>query len=772
MKVFTILATLFFWGRSAGAQALFSFPRNACTASAHDLSWDSLSSTWDDALPLGNGMLGALVWQKGESLRFSLDRADLWDLRPVPEFSLPQFRYEWIHREVLAGNEDTIQKLFDRPYDQDAAPTKIPGAALQFKDSGFGKVAWSRLYLDQAVCEVVWTGGEQLRTFIDAVRPIGWFRFDHLQAGDSGLIPILIPPPYSRGSSPPAGDGLYRMGYSPGMLVSTPGLIRYHQPGWGGFSYDVVVRWSRGDHSLAGCWSIQSNFSGHPGDQAASQTRMAMDRGLFRDFLEQDSWWKKFWAASSIRIPDSVLENQWYREIYKFGSASRTGAPPITLQAVWTADDGRLPPWKGDFHHDLNTELSYWPGFESNHLDQSTPFTDWLWKIRPEGERYTSLFFQKPGLDIPGVTTLTGVPMGGWIQYSLSPTVSCWLAQSFYWQWKYSLDTGFLKDRVYPWMAATATFLAALCPPGPGGLRKPPMSTSPEIHDNSLNAWFPETTNYDLSLIRWLFGKTAEVARVLGLPQEATRWERIRGGFPTLSLSPAGNLLVAPGEPLEQSHRHMSNLMGIFPLGLYDWARCEDRRLIQASIAHLDSLGTSQWCGYSFAWYGCLLARAWRGEQAARALRIFATAFCLPNSFHVNGDQTHSGYSDFTYRPFTLEGNFAFAEGLQQMLLQSQDDTIRVFPAVPGQWDQASFRDLRAQGAFLVSAIRRGGHTVRVRIESLKGGWVRLENPFGPDRFLTRGIPSAGISRMGGILAARMRPGQILVLSRESPSSN
>ncbi|HUX84838.1 MAG TPA: hypothetical protein VMV20_06365 [Chitinophagaceae bacterium] len=769
MRKCTAILALFSWAWSAGAQGIFSFPDPSCTPSTHDLAWDSLAATWDDGMPLGNGMLGALVWQKGDSLRFSLDRADLWDLRPVQEFDLPQFRYDWIRRQVKSGNEDTIQKLFDRPYDQDAAPTKIPGAALQFADSGFGKVVRSRLYLDQAVCEVDWAGGQRMRTFIDSRRPIGWFRFDHLKGSDGGLVPVLIPPDYSGGSAAPSGDGLYRLGYPAGSLRRGPGLIRYHQQGWGGFSYDVVVRWIRRSHSLVGCWSIQSGFSGNSAVQAESQTRIAMVRGLRRDFLEQIAWWKKFWSASAIRIADSVLENQWYREIYKFGSASRTGAPPITLQAVWTADDGKLPPWKGDFHHDLNTELSYWPGFESNHLEQCTPFTDWLWKIRPEGERYTRLFFQKPGLDIPGVTTLTGAPMGGWIQYSLSPTVSCWLAQSFYWQWKYSLDTEFLKSRAYPWMKETATFLAALCPPGPGGLRKLPLSTSPEIHDNSLQAWFTGNTNYDLSLIRWLYGKAAEMARTLGLAGEASRWEQIRDSFPKLSLSPEGNLLVAPHQPLEQSHRHMSNLMAIFPLGLYDQARMPDRKIIQASLAHLDSLGTSQWCGYSFAWYGCLLAQARLGDQAARALRIFSTAFCLPNSFHVNGDQTHSGYSDFTYRPFTLEGNFAFAEALQQMLLQSQDDTIRIFPAIPERWKQASFHDLRAQGAFLVSAARSRGKTVRVRIQSLKGGWLRMENPFAKEAFRTEGIPASGISHQGGVLVTRMRPGQTLLLTSETP---
>ena len=97
-------------------------------------------------------------------------------------------------------------------------------------------------------------------------------------------------------------------------------------------------------------------------------------------------------------------------------------------------------------------------------------------------------------------------------------------------------------------------------------------------------------------------------------------------------------------------------------------------------------------------------------------MEIFSRAFCLRNGFHCNGDQTDKGYSDFRYRPFTLEGNFAAAAGLQEMLLQSYSGTIRVFPAVPASWRDASFKGLRAEGAFLVSAERKDGTVQSIEI--------------------------------------------------------
>jgi len=176
---------------------------------------------------------------------------------------------------------------------------------------------------------------------------------------------------------------------------------------------------------------------------------------------------------------------------------------------------------------------------------------------------------------------------------------------------------------------------------------------------------------------------------------------------PDFVVDPKSGLMFAPGVPYDRSPRHFSHLLAFHPFGLIDMADgADDRTIIRNTLATLDRVGPDWWCGYSYAWLGNLKARAFDGEGAAEALRTFAAAFCLPNGFHVNGDQTKSGKSKFTYRPFTLEGNFAFASGLQAMLLQSHAGVVRVFPAGPATWKNAEFRDLRAQGAFLVSARR------------------------------------------------------------------
>ena len=101
----------------------------------------------------------------------------------------------------------------------------------------------------------------------------------------------------------------------------------------------------------------------------------------------------------------------------------------------------------------------------------------------------------------------------------------------------------------------------------------------------------------------------------------------------------------------------------------------------------------------------------------------------LRNSFNANGDQTGKGYSDFTYRPFTLETNGSNASALQEMLLQSHAGVIDVFPAIPADWNDVAFHQLRAQGAFLVSAEKRAGKLVSLTIQAERGGTARVRCP-------------------------------------------
>lgn len=695
------------------------------------LQSEKIPVRWDEGLPLGNGLIGELIWQKEDKLRFSLDHAELWDMRPMQELHTPSFNYKWVKEQVLADNYAAVQKIGDKPYDREPAPSKIPGAALEFEVKEWGGVKQAILNIETAEAVITWENGVKMTSFVHAKQNIGYFKFENLNKLDVKLLA----PKYegSSGNSiggPVDGDDLTRLGYKQGEVTQSGQSYRYVQQGWGGFYYEVYVKWKKiNAKMIEGQWAISAHYPNKP--QLEAQKIVASASSYSAAWQSHQSWWTNFWAKSSVSLPDLVLEKQYYLELYKFGSVARSNTPPISLQAVWTADNGRIPPWKGDFHHDLNTQLSYWPAYSANHLEEAMGYLNHLDQNREQYKKYTKWYFGSTGLNVPGVTTLLGEEMGGWIQYSLSPTVSAWLAQHYYLHWRYSMDKDFLKTRAYPWFKEVAQHLEEITYIDKDGYRQLPLSSSPEINDNKKSAWFLENTNYDLALMRFLFAKANELALELNLPTEAEHYSKIMNQFQAYHLSDNQELKFSKELPYNQSHRHFSHLMAIHPLGEIRWENgAKDQEIIKKSLQLLDKVGPAWWCGYSYAWEGNLKARAKDGEGAAAALSDFATAFCSTNSFHLNGDQTKSGKSNMTYRPFTLEGNFAYAAGIQEMLLQSYAQQIEVFPAIPQKWLQASFKDLRAEGAFLVSAQKTNGRVSRIEIKAEKGGKTKVKLPF------------------------------------------
>jgi alpha-L-fucosidase 2 len=690
----------------------------------HDLVFDSLAKRWDEAIPLGNGWLGALIWQKENKIRMSLDRVDLWDDRPMPE--IDKLKFSWVVEQVKKGQYDTVQKLGDEPYEKYAAPTKIPGAALEFDLNGFGKVVSNELDIKTGLSVVKFESGIVFNNYIHAVNPVGYFGFENLSA--TLFIPEMIIPNYNTGKAGTSGNsveglGLEKLGYKKGIITRTSNSIKYHQPTLKNNYYEVLVKWYRlPANRIIGQWTITNN---KPAQLPDPDFKLKEPTG----WPSHNSWWNDYWSRSSVSLPDKHLERQYYLEMYKFACVARGNTPPISLQAIWTADNGNLPPWKGDFHHDLNTQLSYWPGYTGNHLDLTASYTNWLWKVKDVNKKWTRNYFEIDGLNVPGVTTISGKEMGGWIQYSMSPTIAAWLAQHFYWQAAYSMDKKFaVKAEEYLWNVYL--FIDSYLGQNKKDTGFIPLSSSPEYHDNSIKAWFKETTNYDKALIfslRPSYNKIKEIIYGSTSPTFCTK--NNVDNLKDYDVNETG-LTVAPGQNLEISHRHLSPYMAIYPLCLLDIENDTEKNIIEKSIQHIENKGTSQWCGYSFSWMACIYARAKQADKAVKQLQIFASNFCSSNSFHLNGDQKGGQYSSFTYRPFTLEGNFAFAQGVHELLLQTRNGYIEVFPAVPDSWKNVSFKTIRAEGAFLVSAVREGGIVSEVKITAEQGSQFEMKLPF------------------------------------------
>ncbi len=697
--------------------------------------------TWDEAVPLGNGTMGVLMWGEGRTLRFSLDRGDLWDERPSKAFLAVREQFHWaaMQRMVAENRMADFHRVYDSNYDYDGPPTKLPAGRLEITLGEGSTVEGFELDLATAVGKARLGGGGEVRAFVnagDVKAPVALVRI-------SGAVPEEF-----RLRSP---ESVKKLGYGPARTGEAEGLRWFEQEAAEGFAYAVCVGWKREAGGTLVAVTVATRGEGaSPQAVAEARVRGALQAGEARWYADHARWWAEFWSRSRVVVPEAHILSHYHLVRYFYGSASRRGAPPMPLQGVWSADAGTLPPWKGDYHNDLNTQMTYLAYRTSGDFDEGATFLDFLWDLLPEFRRFAKEFYGAPGAAVPGVMSLAGQPLGGWGQYSLSPTMGAWNAHLFYLHWRHTADARFLKERAYPFCRELAVCLESLLKPDADGVLKLPLSSSPEIFDNTRKAFLEPNTNYDLASLRMLFLALAEIAEAAGSAGDAGHWRDLDRRLGDWHVStggagapvPADTLLLDRTTALPASHRHLSNLMPLHPFNLITAEGGDrDRRIIAASLRDWDGKGTAQWCGYSFSWMSCLRARVGDAEAALRNLDIYARAFVLRNGFHANGDQTKSGYSSMTYRPFTLEGNFLAMDAVHEMLLQSWHErpgraaagwgTVRVFPAMPWRWHDAEFEDLRAEGGHRVSARRENNATTWLRIVAGDDGPVRVRDNFG-----------------------------------------
>jgi len=510
----------------------------------------------------------------------------------------------------------------------------------------------------------------------------------------------------------------------------------------------------RTEMALSICTTVDSK---DPLALGIQRVASALSRGYESLRQQHETWWRTFWDLSSVSVPHASIQAHYDLVRYFYGAASRKGAPPMPLQGVWTADSGGLPPWKGDYHHDLNTQTTYIAYGVAGHFTEGECYLDYHVNLLDRYRRFAREFMGlKEGAVVPGVADLAGNPLGGWPMYSMGPTHGAWIAQIFHRHWKLTADARFLKEKAWPFCSEIAWGLLAMLQEDKDGKLVLPLSSSPEIHDNSLRSWLKPNSNYDNAMLRFVLASCVEQAAALGLDKERSRFEQALARTQNWHLDNKRVLMFAQNEPFNQSHRHHSHLIAFHPLGLFDPARPADRPIIDATLDAVEGCGTMAWTGYSFSWYSCMAARAGRPETALQHLQWYLQC-TLRNGFHVNGDQKKSGITSFTYRPFTLEGNFLAMEAVHDMLLQSWSDRVEIFPALPSAWKDVSFRDLRADGGLKVSAVRKSGVTQTVRIESTNTVLLRLRDPFqGAGEWQPRPEATAGY------LLWKLNPGNVV----------
>lgn len=671
--------------------------------------------------------MGCLIWGSAETLSFSIDCAGLWDTTPAPKATATDFTYQNMINLVQKQAWEKLRDVFDTPY-SNPTPTKLPAGRLVLY--GLGQSYQARLSLDDAHAEVMLEAGK-VDVYIHAGLPIGIIIMDKVF---EGVKAELCAPDFSSKADADddadcvRGKRLSVLGYPPAVRFSEAGASGFVQvTGSGAFALLMTRK--------IVCEKVIMIFTASQGtdekdalERAQHNLAKALEKDIAVLWQEHCRWWMDFWNRSTVELPSPALEKLWSLANYFLACGSRQGGIPCPLQGVWTADNGLLPPWKGDYHNDLNTQFIYSHYLTANHLAEGSVLFDHLKHLLPQARRFAKEFYGAAGGCYPGVMALDGAALGGWPMYSLSPTNQIWLCQMAWRHFCYTSAPDFLRKTVYPMCQQAGELIVNLLQER-GGYLYLPVSTSPEIHEDTPKAWLMPNSNYDLALMRWLFQKLPKLERELELPIDPC-WEHTLQRLPKLAVSSKQQLMLASNESLRESHRHFSHTMAIYPLKLLRTGNEADMQIIRQTVEGLEQLGTQEWVGFSFAWMALLQAVCHNGDKAEQYLQYFQDAFIGPNGFHLNGDFQQKGLSRYTYRPFTLEANFLAAEAIQQMLLQTEENTVEIFPALPASWQsrQLSFLHLRTDNGLSVSASKDIYGHVMVCCQAVYAGSWRFQN--------------------------------------------
>ena len=691
------------------------------------LHFDKTIMNWDEALPLGNGDIGCLIWNSSDKLRFSLDKGGIWDCSNPPE-NQKNFSYDDIKKLVANKKQKQIRKKYDDCYNN-PTPTKLPAGKI-ILDLGVKENVISDLDFNTAQAELT-IGEISVKSFIHAQNNYGL-----IEINKTGINLTVDNPKYGKIKKfnikfPSKGtvQSLKNLHYPTAEFFNeTESGINYQyfiQQTKDGFYGIVTAKYEYNQQTLIAYTvgvSKDKSFAG----MCKATVKSAIEKGYDNAYTEHKEWWAEYWSKSSITLPDILLEKQWYLNNYLLACCSRKHKFPMPLQGVWTADNGSLPPWKGDYHHDLNTQMSYTSYLKANRLEQGECFIDYLLDMTDAGKRFAKSFYNADGLCLPSVMDIEGHALGGWCQYALSPVNQLWLCQIMARYYYFTKDKEYL-NKIYPYMKEVGKFLLSILEEK-NGVYKLPLSTSPEIHDNSLKAWLTPNSNYDLALMRCFAENMIRLNDEIGNNREAEIWQKHLEKFEPLAVNKNGVLMLSPDESPYCSHRHHSHCMSIYPLRTLEYTTAQNKKIIDCTIQDLEKHGISEWVGYSVGWMAQLYIIQGNGEKACKLLHDFFNYNCTDNGFHVNGDFKRKTDFNMKYRLFTLEGNFIAADAIQEMLLYSEWGKIKLFPAIPSDWKNAEFENFRAYGGLLISSKMTDGKISYVKIKATVDAEFSLKN--------------------------------------------
>jgi alpha-L-fucosidase 2 len=774
--------------KGIGAAAMAAGPFNpalAAGSSPHHaldpltLWYRQPAKEWVEALPLGNGRLGAMLFGGVEKERLQLNEDTLWGGGPYdpnhPDAlpALPAVRDLIAQGKYAEAQELAGQKLMARPIRQMAYQT-VGDLWLDFPGLGAASDYRRDLSLDRAIARTRFRVGDVWMERECFISPIDQVLVMRLTADRPGRMDVDISFTTPQPAKPVAdGDDLLALRGSNTGQHGIKAALRFTAlaraiPQGGTVKATDKGLSVRGADSLTLLVSAATSYrrfddvSGDPDaiarahiDAAAAKDVAAMKAAhiaahqrLFRRVALDLGSSPAAALPTDERVRDSakLTDPALAALYYQFGRyllicSSRPGCQPANLQGIW--NDKLNPPWGSKYTININTQMNYWPAEPTNLAECVEPLIQLIREVSITGARTARVMYGARGWMVHHNTDIwraTG-PIDG-AKFGLWPMGGAWLCLHLWDHYDYSRDPAFLAD-AYPLMKGAAEFfLDTLVEDKKTGFLVTNPSLSPE-NSHPFGSSLVAGPAMDSQILRDLFDACLRSAEILGLDDDfRAEVARTRTRLPPDRIGKAGQLqewledwdMQAPA----MDHRHVSHLYGLFPSGQIDPFDTPD--LAAAAKRSLQIRGDKA-TGWGIGWRLNLWARLGEAEHAHQVLRLL-----------LEPDRTYPNLFD-SHPPFQIDGNFGGTSGITEMLFRSRKDVIHLLPALPSAWPSGQISGLRARGAVEASLRWRAGRLETAQLTARLDGRHKLRYRNQTiDLNLTAGKP-VQVALVGGRLA-------------------